>query len=445
MPTFLAKMPPVIYTVFPPGKPLKWSPDFAPFEMKRLFEDRERLFALQRKLDQPDLQKRAEEAVRGHEASLAKMRRNVLLSYRRFCTAANIPPWPVTDPIRALCVVAKFSGGSYGYRSLWGLLSTLANMTGAFFRSEPAYIELLSLKAPSQAAFKTKDVTILDSISEDVGLSSESETDDEEATTPMTSLQPSTSQQSFATVNDALVACAIPLIKTYGYSARIERPTDTHAFIYCNRHNSYYHPRCCYHWALTFAEEKRAWVIDLASSELSHNHGMTPELAKDPTWRPRLHTQVVKKALELADAPSTQRIGKRASRTDNGGRPRPNARPESGAPDENKIVASQAAAKRPKMNTIPAMRPPPIPAADKGGPRLKPTAGNERAIHLVAAFFAAAKDDLHLVPLAAAFVEEGLKTVEDLTKFACLDPAIRDSFIRAVQKKFYALDRKSVV
>jgi hypothetical protein len=33
-----------------------------------------------------------------------------------------------------------------------------------------------------------------------------------------------------------------------------------------------------------------------------------------------------------------------------------------------------------------------------------------------------------------AFVEEGLKTVEDLTKFACLDPAIRDSFIRAVQK-----------
>ena len=80
------------------------------------------------------------------------------------------------------------------------------------------------------------------------------------------------------------------------------------------------------------------------------------------------------------------------------------------------------------------MRPPPIPAADKGGPRLKPTAGHERAIHLVAAFFAAAKDDLHLVPLAAAFVEEGLKTVEDLTKFACLDPAIRATFIDAVQK-----------
>lgn len=45
-------VPPVIYTVFPPGKPLEWSPDFAPFEMKQLFEDRERLFALQRKLDQ---------------------------------------------------------------------------------------------------------------------------------------------------------------------------------------------------------------------------------------------------------------------------------------------------------------------------------------------------------------------------------------------------------
>lgn len=45
-------VPPVIYTVFPPGKPLEWSPDFAPFEMKHLFEDRERLLALQRKLGQ---------------------------------------------------------------------------------------------------------------------------------------------------------------------------------------------------------------------------------------------------------------------------------------------------------------------------------------------------------------------------------------------------------
>lgn len=95
------------------------------------------------------MQKRAEEAVRSHEASLGKLRRNDLRVYRRFCKAANIPPWPVTDPIRALCIVAKFSGGTYGYRSLWGLLSTLANVTSAFFGSEPAYRELASLKAPS--------------------------------------------------------------------------------------------------------------------------------------------------------------------------------------------------------------------------------------------------------------------------------------------------------
>lgn len=111
------------------------------------------------------MQKRAEEAARSHEAGLAKARRNDLQAYRRFCTAANIPPWPVTDPIRALCVVAKFSGGAYGYRSLWGVLSTVANMTGAFFSSEPAYRELASLKAPSPAAFKTNDAFIIDSSS----------------------------------------------------------------------------------------------------------------------------------------------------------------------------------------------------------------------------------------------------------------------------------------
>ena len=109
------------------------------------------------------MQKRAEEAVRSHEASVGKLRRNDLRGYRRFCKAATIPPWPVTDPIRALCLVAKFSGGTYGYRSLWGLLSTLANVTGAFFGSEPAYRELASLKAPSRAAFNTKDAIIADS------------------------------------------------------------------------------------------------------------------------------------------------------------------------------------------------------------------------------------------------------------------------------------------
>ena len=153
-------------------------------------------------------------------------------------------------------------------------------------------------------------------------------------------------------MNNALVACAIPLIQTYGYSARIKKATDQHALIYCNRHNSYYTPRCCYHWALNFDKEKRAWVIDSASSELSHNHDINPELAKDPTWRPHLHIPAVVKALKLADAPSTQAIGKRTSRTGSAGRSRPNARPEPMESDENEVVASQAAAKRLKANKL---------------------------------------------------------------------------------------------
>lgn len=56
------------------------------------------------------------------------------------------------------------------------------------------------------------------------------------------------------------------------------------------------------------------------------------------------------------------------------------------------------------------------------------------ATERVAAYFAAVQRDQHLVPLAAAFVKEGLQTVDDLTKFACLDPAIRATFIDAVQK-----------
>lgn len=154
-------------------------------------------------------------------------------------------------------------------------------------------------------------------------------------------------------MNDALVACAIPLIQTYGYSARIEKATDQHALIYCNRHGSYYTPnKCSYHWTLNFDKETRAWVIDSASSKLSHNHGINPELAKNPTWRPPLYNPVVKAALKLADAPCNQAIGKRTSRNESAGRSRPNARPDSGASDVNEIVASQAAAKRLKTNKI---------------------------------------------------------------------------------------------
>lgn len=179
-------MPLAVYTVFPAGKPLEWSPDFAPFEMKHLFEDRERVFALQRYLDQresgsvrpyfevtarakvatlslADLQKRAEKAVRVYETGVAQARQNDIEAYRRFCARANIPPWPVTDAIRALCIVAKFSAGTYGLRTLWSVLSALARRTGPVFKSVPAYRELVRLKAPPEAAFKTQDVFYLDS------------------------------------------------------------------------------------------------------------------------------------------------------------------------------------------------------------------------------------------------------------------------------------------
>lgn len=92
---------------------------------------------------------------------MSKSRRNEVRIYRRFCTAANISPWPVSDPIRALCIVAKFSGGSYGYEKLWSVLTILANLTAPVFKSAPAYLELASLKAPPSVAFKTKDVVIV--------------------------------------------------------------------------------------------------------------------------------------------------------------------------------------------------------------------------------------------------------------------------------------------
>lgn len=71
-------------------------------------------------------------------------------------------------------------------------------------------------------------------------------------------------------------------------------------------------------------------------------------------------------------------------------------------------------------------------APAEGGPTFKPD--TEAATQRLAAFFAAREEDHHLVPLAAAFVNEGLQTLEDLTMFACLDPAIRNTFIGAVQK-----------
>lgn len=159
--------------------------------------------------------------------------------------------------------------------------------------------------------------------------------------------------QTFATLNDALVACAIPLIKTYGYSARIERPTDTHAYIYCNRHNSYYSPnKCSYRWAVARDEQKQAWVINSTNSELSHNHDVHPELAKNPNWRPAVHNPIVKKALKLADAPPGQAIGERMSRNGQGNTSGQDAVGQLGESDENEYGTSEVVAKRLKTNKL---------------------------------------------------------------------------------------------
>lgn len=141
-------------------------------------------------------------------------------------------------------------------------------------------------------------------------------------------------------------------MRTYGYSARIERPTTTYAYIYCNRHSSYYTPRCCYHWFLTFDNAKRAWVIDPANSELSHNHDINPSLAEDPTWRPKLRNPVVKKALKLADALPAQAIGKRTSRNGYGEASGQDAVGQPGESGENERGESEVVAKRLKTNKL---------------------------------------------------------------------------------------------
>ncbi|GAA5872646.1 hypothetical protein JCM3774_001872 [Rhodotorula dairenensis] len=302
-----ARLTQPFYTVFPPGKALEWSADFVPASMKDLFDDRERLFALQRTFGQPNQQQQAEAIVRQYGSSLTKRQSSEVAVYRRFCAAAQIPPWPVTNALRVLCVVARLSGGSYSYNKLWPVLTTLKDLTRPVFDNAPAYAELASFQTPPSSAFKTQDIDDANAASD----SGTSVTSDSEVNTPGTPHQPAIANRQFATVDDALVACAIPMIKTYGCSARILNLTSDRAHIYCNRNHSHYTPRCSYHWVLNFDDHKGAWIVEEAGSNLSHNHGANPSILQDPTWRPKVYNTVVLDALRRSDLGSSSAAGKR--------------------------------------------------------------------------------------------------------------------------------------
>ncbi|GAA5992436.1 hypothetical protein JCM10908_000817 [Rhodotorula pacifica] len=429
--------------VFPIGKPVRWSLESTPASLRAIFNDREKLFALQRKLDKPNLQKQAEQLVRAHKRG----RRQEIDVYRRFCDAVGVPPWPVTEALQALCVIAKLGCGGRGYSALCRELTQLEDLTREVFQYESAYLQLVILDVPPISVFAPKR-TVHDSEASGASNSelSEREDDDSELSeledncVPTTQVattagEVSSADITFATLDEALVACALPIIKELGWSAYIEKTKNSKtAAIYCNRHNSMYNPICPFHWLLAFDKAQKRWVLKPLKSNLKHNHGADRRLLADPNWLPKLQHPALKKALETLEEPP--HTGQKRKAPVTSADELKNADAASMKSRQTPTASTSGSAeKRPRLEVQITQQPADAPDQT---PSTEPFTSNKPEDNsnalLVTAFFAAAASEL--LPLADAFEDEGLCTRDALRDFACLTPTLRAAFIDAVKDKY---------
>ncbi|GAA5933169.1 hypothetical protein JCM3775_002551 [Rhodotorula graminis] len=127
---------------FPLDQPLEWSARTTSSLMQDLVRRREVIFDKQREADDGTLQDRLDKLAitnlsKGHRADRA-----ALASYKRFCTLADIPPYPLTYAVIALALFARCSAEDVFDRSLRSVLLRLKDETGHFWAAHSVYKEL---------------------------------------------------------------------------------------------------------------------------------------------------------------------------------------------------------------------------------------------------------------------------------------------------------------
>ncbi|GAA5913649.1 hypothetical protein JCM6882_008708 [Rhodosporidiobolus microsporus] len=294
---------------------LEWTASTESVEMAELVESRPEIFALQRKLATAAYDSRHASSLAALEtyfSSLAAsntVSRSSFQRYSTFCATARIPPLPISSALVALCLFERCSQQNGNYQTLKQDLQRFGRLTATFWTDVALAEEIANWKDASLALAEfmdeRKDVQLRgakrsrpDSSSSDdseasAGASTWSDSDEEEVVVKKparassagrssgatSTVELPNSTQVFPSLTDVFKVLVKATVPTLGVSGE-----------------------CRFTFALK-KEGKSGWRLDSSRSYLTHNHGPTPQLLADPSWRPTVRNPQAREALGMPPLP----------------------------------------------------------------------------------------------------------------------------------------------
>ncbi|GAA5967028.1 hypothetical protein JCM8115_003498 [Rhodotorula mucilaginosa] len=418
------------YVHFPPEEPVDWPATPSGSIARALVERKEEILALQRKLDNPDLQRLCTESADRIMGKQNERTQREFHLFSRFCQAAKIPLYPITPIIIGLCKVAKDGAGAPPRSQLDRTLEKLADLEKNLFKNKPEYIKLCEL-GDELVGREDDDSSIatLDNTDNEEALSTDAQTDiDTDSSEGIFALSDSSSKDQ-ASLKRFDGANSPQQQRVAKRNARL--PQDGQVFG-SRKGNS----KSC-EFAVQFDRRKDGtWIANAAESSFEHNHEPDPRRLADPAWLPEINKKNIRRALGLGvvePSSSRKRSAKRSLPVD--------VDSDASSTDTSETNSAPVLSHRRRSSGQAAKRqaiaPPPQPAVTTGSinnaflsPLHRPVLANSISVETIRAFLASAYPDL--VPRAGAFFEAGITTFDQLVAFHCLSESVKAAFLKLV-------------
>ncbi|TNY21779.1 hypothetical protein DMC30DRAFT_339251, partial [Rhodotorula diobovata] len=355
---------------FQPGSELKWTLRTESEAVQALIQLREVLWIQQGEFgNHDDLQAESHELVTTLISSSPHSHlADSFATYSRFCQLGNVPVFPVTPPLLALCLVSYCAEGGNAVETIRTDLNEVAELTHHLWEDEPKYCDLRTVDGAEKAL---RDLVKVDGIERgepspniggEVNLlrrnsgneaerlddascrarspGTEPRLDDRElgdgaaagrygrrarsadgevvAGPPAKRVKPALRSPTVhaARVHDGAEAGApwvlfFAVVKAvfsvYGIACRWSNTNGRPAQIRCGRYGdtTFDGDKCTFLLITDRDAKTKRWSLDAARSNSIHLHGPDARFIADPTWRPHLPDPIARAAIGTGEASST--------------------------------------------------------------------------------------------------------------------------------------------
>lgn len=260
---------------------------------------------------------------------------------------------------------------------------------------------------------------------------------------------------TFKSAQAVLTACYLALLPIYGSGARpfTGNPGTFRTTIRCALSHTLYKnlPGGVCPWSLVAILDKsnNEFRVDLNVSDLYHNHAPHPSILRNPTWRPLIKNEDVRRTLGMALLPKKRKMDQSQNLLVPQNQPR---LPSTSINSASTLSGSSSTSHRGSISPdlLPSFRPRrPSNApqsfsssslATSSGPRssnlvstqnLTPSAPVPSFLPKMTSFLLSL--DSALLPLASILVTAGFDNPESLTQFCSLDSPIRSRIVEQVR------------